>query len=109
MTLYFYYDKINGYSVIFTVVRLSVLRRLQSAARRRELESMDTLNTVIRVLTTIVTVCTAYQIFYLLVGFFSPKIKFSPAKKKHRYAVVVTARNEENVIAKLIESIHNQT
>ena len=70
---------------------------------------MDTLNTVIRVLTTIVTVCTAYQIFYLLVGFFSPKIKFSPAKKKHRYAVVVTARNEENVIAKLIESIHNQT
>lgn len=80
-----------------------------SAARLREWESMDTLNTVIRVLTTIVTVCTAYQIFYLLVGFFSPKIKFSPAKKKHRYAVVVTARNEENVIAKLIESIHNQT
>lgn len=70
---------------------------------------MQVLNTVISVLTTIATVFTAYQVVYLLIGVFSPKIKFAPAAKKHRYAVVVTARNEEKVIGKLIESIKNQT
>lgn len=70
---------------------------------------MQVLNTVISVLTTIATVFTAYQMVYLLIGVFSPKIKFAPAAKKHCYAVVVTARNEEKVIGKLIESIKNQT
>lgn len=70
---------------------------------------MSILNTVIRVLTVAVTVFTAYQIAYLIIGFFSPKIKYKPCGKVRRYAVVICARNEENVIGKLIESIHSQT
>ena len=70
---------------------------------------MEILNTVITTITTIVTVCTSFQIIYLIVGLFLRKTTFAPAKKCHRYAVIVTARNEEKVIGKLIESIHNQT
>ena len=70
---------------------------------------MEVLNTVIKVLTAVVTALTAYRFLYLLLGFFSPEVKFAPAKKKHRYAVIICARNEEKVIGKLIESIKNQT
>lgn len=70
---------------------------------------MQTLNTVIKVLTAVVTIFTAYQIFYLLLGIFSPRAKYAPSQKKHRFAVVICARNEERVIGKLIESIHAQT
>lgn len=71
--------------------------------------AMQTLNTVITVLTTVVTVLTAYQILYLVIGIFAPRIKYPRSQKKFRYAVIVTARNEERVIGKLIESIHAQT
>ena len=70
---------------------------------------MEILNTVIKVITTAVTVLTAYQIFYLILGFFSPEIKFSATDKRYRYAVIICARNEEKVIGKLIESIKSQT
>ena len=70
---------------------------------------MQTLNTVITVLTTVVTVLTAYQILYLVIGIFAPRIKYPRSQKKFRYAVIITARNEERVIGKLIESIHAQT
>lgn len=70
---------------------------------------MEVLNTIIRVLTTAVTVFTVYQTVYLIIGFFSPKVKYKPCGKVRRYAVVICARNEEKVIGKLIESIKNQT
>ena len=71
--------------------------------------AMQTLNTVITVLTTVVTVLTAYQILYLVIGIFAPRIKYPRSQKQFRYAVIITARNEERVIGKLIESIHAQT
>lgn len=48
-----------------------------------------------------------YRTAYKIVGFFATR-KFVKAKKFHKYAVLVAARNEEAVIGKLIESIKEQ-
>jgi cellulose synthase/poly-beta-1,6-N-acetylglucosamine synthase-like glycosyltransferase len=45
--------------------------------------------------------------FYIIVGLFKTR-KFSPAKKQHKYAIMVAARNEEAVIGNLISSIKSQ-
>lgn len=44
---------------------------------------------------------------YWVIGFFFTR-KFPEAKKQHKYAILVPARNEEPVIANLIDSIHRQ-
>ena len=44
---------------------------------------------------------------YMLIGLFFTR-KFKPAKNYHKYAILIPARNEEPVIANLIESIHKQ-
>lgn len=44
---------------------------------------------------------------YWCIGLFFTR-KFKPAKELHKYAICIAARNEENVIGNLIDSIHNQ-
>lgn len=56
----------------------------------------------------IFTLCYFYQFIYVFVGLFKKPKKFT-AQKNHRYAVVVSARNEGNVIGHLIESLKKQT
>ena len=53
------------------------------------------------------TVCYTYQLFYVLVVL-TRKPKEHVAKKNHRFAVVVSARNESAVIGDLIHSIKVQ-
>ena len=53
------------------------------------------------------TICYAYQFFYVFVGLKSRGKKYTH-EKEHRYAVVVSARNESGVIGNLIGSIKNQ-
>lgn len=53
------------------------------------------------------TVCYFYQFVYVLVGLFNKKRKTHTAKC-HKFAVVVSARNEANVIGNLINSIRQQ-
>ena len=53
------------------------------------------------------TICYTYQLYYVLVVL-SRKPKQLVAKKNHRYAVVVSARNESTVICDLIHSIKVQ-
>lgn len=48
-----------------------------------------------------------YQGLYSVLGFFVTR-KFKEAKKQHKYAVLIAARNEEAVIPKLIASIRGQ-
>lgn len=48
-----------------------------------------------------------YRSIYAVVGVFYTR-KYSPAKKNHKYAVVIAARNEEAVIGNLIDSIKKQ-
>ena len=56
----------------------------------------------------IFAVCFAYQLIYLLVPVF---LKTKPHKETvlHRYAVLISARNEEAVITHLLSSINDQT
>lgn len=49
----------------------------------------------------------SYKKIYTLVGLFATR-KFKPAKSNHKYAVLVAARNEQNVIGNLIDSIRQQ-
>ena len=56
----------------------------------------------------IFTLCYFYQFVYVFVGLFKKSKSFT-AEKNHRYAVVISARNEGNVIGNLINSIQKQT
>ena len=53
------------------------------------------------------TVCYAYQIIYVFVSL-THKPVIPAAKKNHRYAVIISARNENAVIGDLIHSIRVQ-
>ena len=59
------------------------------------------------VISIVFTLCYAYQFFYIFVGLLKKPREFE-AKAQHRYAVVVSARNESSVIGNLIRSIRNQ-
>ncbi len=50
----------------------------------------------------------AYQFFYLAVELLESRRNDRKALKQHRYAAVISARNEENVIAGLIGSLKKQ-
>lgn len=60
------------------------------------------------VLAALFFIAYLYQLFYIVVGLVRKKPKYKEAKKNHRIAVVVSARNEENVLPQLIDSIHKQ-
>lgn len=63
---------------------------------------------IAKIIAIVVTVCFSYQAFYVLVGLVVKPKKYK-AKTKHRYAVIISARNESMVIEKLIESIKSQS
>lgn len=48
-----------------------------------------------------------YHIYYILLSLLSRPAAYS-AQNNHKYAVLIAARNEENVIGELIDSIRNQ-
>lgn len=56
---------------------------------------------------TIMAILVFHRGIYVAIGLFFTR-KFKPAKNKHKYAVLIPARNEENVIGNLIDSIHKQ-
>ncbi|MBM6896673.1 glycosyltransferase family 2 protein [Pseudoflavonifractor capillosus] len=61
------------------------------------------------VLTLMLAVLYVYQAFYVIVGLVRRKRPLShQAQTFHRYAVLISARNEEEVIGELIESLKNQ-
>ena len=53
------------------------------------------------------SVLVYYKIIYFLVGMFTTR-KFKSSKNYHKYGIVIAARNEENVIGNLIDSIKKQ-
>ena len=50
-----------------------------------------------------------YQGVCILVSLFSKPVRFPEAPMDKRFAVLISARNESNVIGNLIGSIHGQT
>lgn len=59
------------------------------------------------ILGTILSIIVIHKTFYFIIGMFFTR-KFKPAKKKHKYAIVIAARNEEKVIGNLLDSIKKQ-
>lgn len=55
----------------------------------------------------ILAILTIYKTFYLIIGTFFTRV-FPKAKKNHKYAIVIAARNEEAVIGNLLDSINKQ-
>ncbi|MDO5123034.1 MAG: glycosyltransferase family 2 protein [Eubacteriales bacterium] len=53
-------------------------------------------------------ICYSYQIFYILVAFVRKPVKFKKTDELKRYAFLIAARNEEAVIANLVDSIKKQ-
>ncbi len=53
-------------------------------------------------------VCYLYQMFYIAVPFIRKEKQFKAAKT-NRFAVLISARNEKNVIKNLLDSIKDQT
>ena len=48
-----------------------------------------------------------HKAFYYIIGMFYTR-KFKPAKNKHKYGIVIAARNEKYVIGNLLDSINKQ-
>lgn len=63
---------------------------------------LDILNIASSIL---LTLCFSYQFFYILYASIKKPKRFKPVEQKHRYAVLISARNEEAVIGHLINSI----
>ena len=66
------------------------------------------IQTIFTIVGIFMTVCFSYQVIYLLVGLFC-KPRLSDKVIDHRFAVLISARNEENVIENLLNSINGQT
>ena len=62
---------------------------------------------VYNVIGSVLAILMAYKTVYWLIGLFFTR-KFKPAKKKHKYAILIAARNEKNVIGNLLDSISKQ-
>ena len=56
---------------------------------------------------TVISILLAYKALYIAIGMFFTRI-FPPAKKNHKYGIVIAARNEEKVIGNLLDSISKQ-
>src|SRR5690554_2607067 len=69
---------------------------------------MKTISLINYFIALVFFVCYSYQLLYIVVPFFK-KNKANKNIKRHRFAVLIAARNEEAVISQLIESIHNQS
>lgn len=66
------------------------------------------INVINYIIAALFFICYSYQFVYLIVPFFKRKRKPTEVKL-HRFAVLISARNEEAVIGNLIESIRMQT
>ncbi|MDD6265331.1 MAG: glycosyltransferase family 2 protein [Clostridia bacterium] len=66
-----------------------------------------TANSIYQTVGTVIKYITIYQTIYFILGIFFTR-KFKRAKKMHKYAVVIAARNEESVIGNLLDSISKQ-
>ena len=62
---------------------------------------------VYNVIGSVLAILMAYKTVYWLIGLFFTR-KFKTAKKKHKYAILIAARNEKNVIGNLLDSINKQ-
>ncbi|MBR5152663.1 MAG: glycosyltransferase family 2 protein [Clostridia bacterium] len=59
------------------------------------------------IISIVFTLCYAYQFFYIFVGLLKKPQRYV-AHRNHKFAVVISARNEEAVVGQLVDSIKDQ-
>ena len=70
-------------------------------------QSYETSRTIYNIFGSVLGIMTMYKTVYFLIGLFFTR-KFKPAKNKHKYGILIAARNEEAVIGNLLDSINKQ-
>lgn len=70
---------------------------------------MDWLKIINFIIAVLFTVCYAYQYVYIIVGCFVKPHIFRQVKPQHRFAILISARNEQSVIGHLLDSIGAQS
>lgn len=69
---------------------------------------MEWLNHFNFIIGLLFTLCYLYQYIYMLIALVKRPKKFPETEKRHRYAILIAARNEEAVIGQLCDSIRAQ-
>ena len=69
---------------------------------------MRTVETINAVIMALFFICYSYQFYYVAVALLRRK-KFAGRNEYHRIAVLIAARNEDNVIGQLLDSIRAQS
>lgn len=72
-------------------------------------EFMKTLSAINFIISILFAVCYMYQALYLAVALFRKRKPLPVVPQQNRYAVLIAARNEDNVIAQLIQSVRAQS
>lgn len=65
---------------------------------------VDIVKYIFWIITTLLSFMTLHYIFFIIIGLFTHK-KYPKANVQKKYGVIIPARNEENVVANLIDSI----
>lgn len=71
------------------------------------MEPMEIIKLINYILSALFIICYFYQIFYVAIPFLI-KLKPHRESRNHRFAILISARNEESVIANLLETIRQQ-
>jgi len=69
---------------------------------------MEILNKVTEIILFILAVFVAYKAVMVVIGFVSRSKKYPETDIRKKYAIIISARNEENVIGNLLDSLHKQ-
>lgn len=72
---------------------------------------MEIIKWINYVISIVFMVCYSYQMLYIIVPYIAPLFKRKTPQKKaplHKYAILISARNEQSVITQLIDSIKKQ-
>ncbi len=109
--MYRTFFKVKGVNEVNSILEISsFLIRYKGATTAQEIYNI--VQSVFYVLNIIMMifmfVCYAHQFFHAFVGLFTKSKKWPEAKKNHKYAYIISARNEAKVIPYLIDSIYEQ-
>ena len=66
---------------------------------------IDVISLIFSIATILLTIIAVYMVFFFVVGIFKCK-KYPKAKEQKKYGIIIPARNEESVVAGLIESVY---
>lgn len=66
---------------------------------------VEIVNLIFTIIFTIIGFFTIHFLFFSIVGIFAKK-KYPKAKVKHKYGIIIPARNEEAVVGNLIKSVY---